>query len=136
MFEVFSNTTQTLATSEPISFSITKFEDCRIALSNNGQSITVKTPGKYLVHFDAVGNSTVVDSPITIQLYVDGTAQPCGLTTTTTSTAEGPGALSFDVLITVKPSCCCSEGAQTLQFINTATDTGTITHANVVIIHL
>lgn len=136
MFEVFSNVSQTLPQNSAISFETIKFEDCRIALSNDGRSITIKAPGKYLLHFDGIGNSTVVDSPLEIQLFVDGTAQPCARTITTTTVADGTEAISFDTLVQVKPSCCCSSGAQTFQLMNVSADPGVITHANVVIIHL
>lgn len=136
MFEIFTNTSQVLTENTAISFSNTKFEDCRINLSNDGKSITIKAPGCYLFHFDAIGSSNTVDSPVSIQLFVDGTAQPCAQTTVTTAVAEGENGLSFDTLLQVKPSCCCTSGAQTLQLVMTEAVAATITHANVVIIHL
>lgn len=136
MFEVFTNTSQTLTTGTAISFDTTKFDDCRTSLGSSGKTISITTPGRYLIHFDAVGGSSTAATPFTIQLYVNGTACPCAITTNTVATANDALALGFDTLVQVNQSCCCANNNQTYQFVATNAVSGTITHANVVVVRL
>lgn len=105
-------------------------------MNNTGTSVVVKTPGRYLVSFDAVGGSTTADTAFTIQMYVNGVAQPCAQTTNTASDANAQGALGFTTLIQVNNSCCSVNNNQTLTFVATAATAGSITHANLAIIRL
>lgn len=136
MFEVFSNTSRVLAQNAPVVFDTQKFTDCRVRLNGAGNTITISTPGRYLVHFDAIAGSNTVDTAFTLQLFVNGVAQPCALTTNITPVASTGTSLGFDTLIQVNSSCCCANNAQTLQIIATTADAGTITHANLIVIHL
>lgn len=136
MFEVFTNTSQTLAQNTAITFDTTKFSDCRVALNSAGKQITIKTPGRYLIHFDAVGGSTTASTPFTIQLYVNGIACPCAITTNTVGTANDLSTLGFDTLVQINQSCCCTNNSQTFQFIATNAISGIVSHANVSIIRL
>lgn len=136
MFEVFTNTQQSLAENAPIAFDTVKFDDCRINLSTDHTTITIKAPGRYLLHFDGVGGSDTAATALQIQLFVDGTAQPQAYSSNVATLANDNNPLSFDVLLVVQPSCYYVNKAQTIQIKNVSAETGTITHANLVIIHL
>ena len=136
MLEIFSNGSQALAQNAQVAFTNIKFSDCRYQVNNTGTSVVVKTPGRYLVSFDAVGGSTTADTAFTIQMYVNGVAQPCAQTTNTASDANAQGALGFTTLIQVNNSCCSINNNQTLTFVATAATAGSITHANLAIIRL
>lgn len=136
MFEVFTNTSQALSEGTAITFDRQKFSDCRVKLNGAGNTISISTPGRYLIHFDGVGGSDTADGVLSIQLYVNGVAQVCALTQNATPAASTGTALGFDTLIQVSNSCCCSNNSQTLQIIATSTAAATLTHANLVVIHL
>lgn len=136
MFEAFTNTTQSLTQNAPIVFSNVKFSDNRMRLSPNGESVVITTPGRYLVSFNGVGGSSNATTEFTIQLSVNGNAQPCAQTSNTVSAVGELGALSFTTLIQVNQSCCCSNNSQVLQFIATDATAGSVTHANVTIVRL
>lgn len=136
MLEVFSNASQTLAQNGQVAFTTTKFSDCRYQISNTGTSITVRTPGRYLVSFDAVGGSSTENTAFTIQMYVNGVAQPCAQTTNSAPAANAGGPLAFTTLIQVNNSCCSVNNNRTLTFVATSATAGTITHANLAIIRL
>lgn len=136
MLEILTNTEQTLAQNGQISFNLTKFSDNRMVVNSAGTSITVRTPGRYLVSFDGVGGSGTAATAFTIQMYVNGVAQPCALSTNTIATADDKMPLSFITLIQVNNSCCSVSNNQTLTFVATEATSGVITHANVSIIRL
>lgn len=136
MLEVFTNTTQTLLQGNAIKFDMIKFSDCRMSLNSAGTSITVQTPGRYLVSFDGVGGSGTASTAFTIQMYVNGVAQPCAQTTNTVATGNDKAPLGFTTLIQVNNSCCSVNNNQTLTFVAPNAVGGTITHANVSIIRL
>ena len=136
MFEVFTNTSQTMAQNTAVIFDRQKFSDCRVQLNNTGDTITISTPGRYLIHFDAIAGSNTVDTAFSLQLYVNGVAQACARSTTITPLASNGTSIAFNTLIQVNNSCCCANNSQSLQIIATDTNAGTLTHANVVIIHL
>ena len=136
MLEVFTNTTQTLAQGNAIKFDTTKFSDCRMSLNSAGTSITIRTPGRYLVSFDGVGGSGTASTAFTIQMYVNGVAQLCAQTTNTVATGNDKAPLSFVTLVQVNNSCCSVNNSQTLTFVASNAVSGTITHANVSIIRL
>ena len=136
MFEVFTNTSQTMAQNTAVVFDRQKFSDCRVQLNNTGDTITISTPGRYLIHFDGIAGSDTVDTAFSLQLYVNGVAQACARSTTITPLASNETSIAFNTLIQVNNSCCCANNSQSLQIIATDTNAGTLTHANVVIIHL
>ena len=136
MFEVFTNTSQTMAQNTAVVFDRQKFSDCRVQLNNTGDTITISTPGRYLIHFDGIAGSDTVDTAFSLQLYVNGVAQACARSTTITSLASNGTSIAFNTLIQVNNSCCCANNSQSLQIIATDTNAGTLTHANMVIIHL
>ena len=136
MFEVFTNTSQTMAQNTAVVFDRQKFSDCRVQLNNTGDTITISTPGRYLIHFDGIAGSDTVDTAFSLQLYVNGVAQTCARSTTITPLASNGTSIAFNTLIQVNNSCCCANNSQSLQIIATDTNAGTLTHANVVIIHL
>lgn len=136
MFEVFTNTSQTMAQDTAVVFDRQKFSDCRVRLNGTGNTITISTPGRYLVHFDGIAGSNTVDTAFSLQLYVNGVAQACARSTTITPLANNGASIAFDTLIQVNNSCCCANNFQSLQIIATEANAGTLTHANVVIIHL
>lgn len=136
MFEVFTNTSQTMAQNTAVVFDRQKFSDCRVQLNNTGDTITISTPGRYLIHFDGIAGSDTVDTAFSLQLYVNGVAQVCARSTTITPLASNGTSIAFNTLIQVNNSCCCVNNSQSLQIIATDTSAGTLTHANVVIIHL
>ena len=41
MFEVFTNTSQTMAQNTAVAFDRQKFSDCRVQLNNTGDTITI-----------------------------------------------------------------------------------------------
>ena len=136
MFEVFTNTSQTLAQNTAITFDTIKFNDCRVSLNSTGKSITIKTPGRYLIHFDGIGGSTTASTPFTIQLYVNGTACPCAITTNTVGTANDLSALGFTTLVQINQSCCCADNSQVFQLVATNAVSGIISHANISVVRL
>lgn len=136
MFEVFTNTSQTLTQNSAIAFDVTKFGDGRVSLGSSGKTITIRTPGRYLISFDAIGGSSTAATPFTIQLYVNGTACPCALSTNTVATANDLEALGFSTLVQVNQSCCCADNNQTFQLVATNAVSGTISHANLAVIRL
>lgn len=136
MFEVFTNTSQIMAQNAAVVFDRQKFSDCRVQLNNTGDTITISTPGRYLIHFDGIAGSDTVDTAFSLQLYVNGVAQACARSTTITPLASNGTSIAFNTLIQVNNSCCCANNSQSLQIIATDTNAGTLTHANVVIIHL
>lgn len=58
MFEVFTNTSQVMAQNAAVVFDRQKFSDCRVKLSGENNTITISTPGRYLVHFDGIAGAT------------------------------------------------------------------------------
>lgn len=136
MFEVFTNTSQVMAQNTAVVFDRQKFSDCRVRLSDQNNTITISTPGRYLIHFDGIAGSNTVDTAFSLQLYVNGVAQACARSTTITPVANNGTSIAFDTLIQVNNSCCCANNSQSLQIVATETNAGTLTHANVVIIHL
>lgn len=136
MLEVFTNTSQTLAQGNAIKFDTTKFSDCRMSLNSANTSITIRTPGRYLVSFDGIGGSGTASTAFTIQMYVNGVAQPCAQTTNTVAAGNDKAPLGFTTLIQVNNSCCSVNNSQVLTFVASETVSGTIIHANVSIIRL
>lgn len=134
MFEAYNITSTSYVTNQPVVFTTTRYNDCRVRLNNNN-TINISTPGCYYVDFHAVGVAVSATSQLTIQLYRNGVAVPGVVSTITTSASTSPDNLSMSTIINVLPSCAVINNNVSLQFVVTSTD-GVITAANVVVYRL
>lgn len=135
MFQAYSTTSTTYTQDSLINFTNIKFEDERINYTTT-KSLTIRSPGKYLVQFNGIGSSTTADTPFTIQLFNNNMAVPDAIATTTPADANELNSLSFNTIINVPRSCCVIDNRVTLSLIATSTATGTLTLANIVITKL
>ena len=136
MFEAFTNRVQTLAQNTAIVFDTIKFKDCRVLLNSAGNTITIATPGRYMLSFDGIGGSSTAATPFTIQMYINGEPKDCAITTNTVATANEAQPLSFNVLLSVNNCCYCVDNSQQIQFLQTNAAAGELSHANVTVIRL
>lgn len=135
MFEIFTTTSTTYTTDQPIEFTTPRFTDCRVDV-NNGSTFVIQAPGIYVLKFNAVASGTTAAEPFTIQLYRNGVAVPAAVTTITSPAVGDEYTMTVDAFIRVLPSCASVNNTTALQWIVTSTDGGTVSSANFMIYRL
>lgn len=135
MFEAYNSTTTNYELDGLVDFSNIRYGDCRVRVVNDS-TFTISTPGRYYLHFGAVGSSTVAAGNFAVQLYNNNVAVE-GIRSEITSTAAGdPQTLGFSTIVNVLPSNCYINNTVNLQVRVTSTDEGTIDNANLIIFRL
>ena len=135
MFEVYNSTSADYELNSLVEFDGVRYTDCRIR-TLNGTTFTFCTPGRYYLHFGAVGSSSVAAGNFAVQLFNNGVAVE-GIRSEITSTAAGdPQSLGFSTIVNVLPSNCYIDNTVNLQIRVTSADAGTIDNANLVIFRL
>lgn len=135
--EAYNNTTQALATNSPITFANTSVHTgCSIKFNPSSTTISLKSPGLYLIAFDEVAsNSTTASGVVSTQLFKNGVAAPDAFSSSTSASSTDFVSLAFTKLIRVDPSCCAVDNTTNITFVNTGVDAN-VAHVNVTVIKL
>lgn len=135
MFEAYSVKTMTYATNDAIEFENVRVSDPRIDY-DSPYTISIKTPGKYLIKFNGVGASGTNATPFSIQLYNNNVAIPEAASTITSTLAGEEQTLMFETIININRSCCAIDNTARLKILATSTASGTMSLANITILKL
>ena len=135
MFQAYSNNTTTYTQNTPVTFSTTKYSNCRVK-DTSGTAFRISAPGNYLVSFSGIGASGTATSVFSVQLYKDGVALPETATSITSVAANDVGTLNFSTIVRVLPSCAMVDNAASLQVIVTSEASGTLTNPDIIIVRI
>lgn len=126
MIELYSNNV-VVATNAAIPFNVVSLKKGRSTCESGTSSVNLKQNGVYLVSVNASALAQAAGD-VSIQLYVDGQAQPQAFASATGTTTDIVN-LSFLTLIQV---CDCSCKPTVLSVMNTA-QTATFDNVNLVV---
>ena len=137
MVNSYTNTPQTIAANDLLSFSVNDIlTGCTVLHSSGSTSFKLNRPGFYYVSFTGVGAITgATAGAITVNLLRNGTVVPGATSTQESASATGTRTVNFSKIIQVLPSCCAVNNTTTLAFQNAGLET-TFSNVNVVITKL
>lgn len=136
MINSYTNTTQTVAANELVSFAEDRVKTgCTVVHTPGSTTFTLKRPGFYFVTLNADVTTSETAGNVVLTLQNNGTAIPGAVATSYTAAAVNVGNMAFSAIIQVRPSCCAISNTTNLTVANTGVG-ATISNVSLVITKL
>ena len=136
MINSYTNTTQTVAANELLSFAEDRVKTgCTVVHTPGSTTFTLKRPGFYFVTLNADVTTSETAGNVVLTLQNNGTAIPGAVATSYAAAAVNVGNVAFSAIIQVRPSCCAVSNTTNLTVANTGVS-ATISNVSLVITKL
>ena len=136
MINSYTNTTQTVAANELLSFAEDRVKTgCTVVHTPGSTTFALKRPGFYFVTLNADVTTSETAGNVVLTLQNNGTAIPGAVATSYAAAAVNVGDVAFSAIIQVRPSCCAVSNTTNLTVANTGVG-ATISNVNLVITKL
>ena len=136
MINSYTNTTQTVAASELLSFAEDRVKTgCTVVHTPGSTTFTLKRPGFYFVTLNADVTTSETAGNVVLTLQNNGTAIPGAVATSYAAAAVNVSNVAFSAIIQVRPSCCAVSNTTNLTVANTGVG-ATISNVSLVITKL
>lgn len=136
MINSYTNTTQTVAANELLSFAEDRVKTgCTVVHTPGSTTFALKRPGFYFVTLNADVTTSETAGNVVLTLQNNGTAIPGAVATSYAAAAVNVGNVAFSAIIQVRPSCCAVSNTTNLTVANTGVG-ATISNVNLVITKL
>lgn len=136
MINSYTNTTQTVAANELLSFAEDRVKTgCTVVHTPGSTTFTLKRPGFYFVTLNADVTTSETAGNVVLTLQNNGTEIPGAVATSYAAAAVNVGNVAFSAIIQVRPSCCAVSNTTNLTVANTGVS-ATISNISLVITKL
>lgn len=136
MINSYTNTTQTVAANELLSFAEDRVKTgCTVVHTPGSTTFALKRPGFYFVTLNADVTTSETTGNVVLTLQNNGTAIPGAVATSYAAAAVNVGNVAFSAIIQVRPSCCAVSNTTNLTVANTGVS-ATISNVSLVITKL
>ena len=136
MINSYTNTTQTVAANELLSFTEDRVKTgCTVVHTPGSTTFALKRPGFYFVTLNADVTTSETAGNVVLTLQNNGTAIPGAVATSYAAAAVNVGNVAFSAIIQVRPSCCAVSNTTNLTVANTGVG-ATISNVSLVITKL
>ena len=136
MINSYTNTTQTVAANELLSFAEDRVKTgCTVVHTPGSTTFALKRPGFYFVTLNADVTTSETAGNVVLTLQNNGTAIPGAVATSYAAAAVNVGNVAFSAIIQVQPSCCAVSNTTNLTVANTGVG-ATISNVSLVITKL
>lgn len=136
MINSYTNTTQTVAANELLSFAEDRVKTgCTVVHTPGSTTFALKRPGFYFVTLNADVTTSETAGNVVLTLQNNGTAIPGAVATSYAAAAVNVGNVAFSAIIQVRPSCCVVSNTTNLTVANTGVG-ATISSVSLVITRL
>lgn len=136
MINSYTNTTQTVAANELLSFAEDRVKTgCTVVHTPGSTTFALKRPGFYFVTVNADVTTSETAGNVVLTLQNNGTAIPGAIATSYTAAAVNVGNVAFSTIIQVRPNCCAVSNTTNLTVANTGVG-ATISNVSLVITKL
>lgn len=136
MINSYTNTTQTVAANELLSFAEDRVKTgCTVVHTPGSTTFALKRPGFYFVTLNADVTTSETAGNVVLTLQNNGTAIPGAVATSYAAAAVNVGNVAFSAIIQVRPGCCAVSNTTNLTVANTGVG-ATISNVSLVITKL